>query len=246
MADTSFSSIFMPVQNDYALISLRRVLGCTVDAVWKGTTCSDANMIATAASFFNVAVAVVGSIFITYTIYAGVADTGLIGAASVAMVLPAATFCLFVLGVSLARAFGPPVGAVVGLHSRWSRDGSCSSPSSGDADAFVFEERTHRSAILRAGLSHARDPDPKRALAVEAHPAAAWPGHRGLAANHLRRRDQRTDAYADSPTPRKIPRARPRVVAEALCRGGTGGWGPGGNPGTRGLAERAAGNPLVC
>lgn len=75
MADTSFSSIFTPVQNDYALISLRRVLGCTVDAVWKGTTCSDANMIATAAAFFNVAVAIVGSIFITYTIYVGVADT---------------------------------------------------------------------------------------------------------------------------------------------------------------------------
>ncbi|MFG1388716.1 DotA/TraY family protein [Xanthobacter versatilis] len=76
MADaSSFSGIFTPVQNDYALISLRRVLGCTVDAVWKGTTCSDANMIATAAAFFNVAVAIVGALFITYTLYAGVADT---------------------------------------------------------------------------------------------------------------------------------------------------------------------------
>lgn len=75
MAGESFTDIFNPVQNDYALISLRRVLGCTVDTIWKGTTCSDANMIATAAAFFNVAVAVVGSIFITYTIYVGVADT---------------------------------------------------------------------------------------------------------------------------------------------------------------------------
>lgn len=45
----------------------------------------------------------------------GFTDAGLIGAASVAMVLPAATFCLFVLGDGLARAFGPPAGAVIGL-----------------------------------------------------------------------------------------------------------------------------------
>lgn len=75
MADTSFSAIFMPVQKDYALISLRRVLGCTVDTIWKGTSCSDANMIATAVAFFNVAVAIVGALFITYTLYVGVADT---------------------------------------------------------------------------------------------------------------------------------------------------------------------------
>lgn len=75
MANPSFTGIFTPVQNDYALISLRRVLGCTVDAIWKGTSCSDANMIATAAAFFNVAVAIVGAGLLTYTLYAGVADT---------------------------------------------------------------------------------------------------------------------------------------------------------------------------
>lgn len=45
----------------------------------------------------------------------GFTDAGLIGAASVAMGLPAAAFCLFVLGDALARAFGPPVGAALGL-----------------------------------------------------------------------------------------------------------------------------------
>lgn len=45
----------------------------------------------------------------------GFTDDGLIGAAGVAMSLPAAAFCLFVLGDALARAFGPPVSAVVGL-----------------------------------------------------------------------------------------------------------------------------------
>lgn len=45
----------------------------------------------------------------------GVTDQGLIGSASVAMVLPAAAFCLFVLGDALARVFGPPAGAVIGL-----------------------------------------------------------------------------------------------------------------------------------
>lgn len=45
----------------------------------------------------------------------GFTDDGLIGAAGVAMALPTAAFCLFVLGDALARAFGPPVSAVVGL-----------------------------------------------------------------------------------------------------------------------------------
>lgn len=45
----------------------------------------------------------------------GFTEAGLIGAASVAIVLPASAFCLFVLGDALARAFGPPIGAVVGL-----------------------------------------------------------------------------------------------------------------------------------
>ena len=45
----------------------------------------------------------------------GFTDNGLIDAAVAAMVLPAAAFCLFVLGDCLARAFGPPVGSVIGL-----------------------------------------------------------------------------------------------------------------------------------
>ncbi|MFG1313877.1 hypothetical protein [Xanthobacter autotrophicus] len=45
----------------------------------------------------------------------GVTDQGLIGSASVAMGLPAAAFCLFVLGDALARAFGPPARVVIGL-----------------------------------------------------------------------------------------------------------------------------------
>lgn len=45
----------------------------------------------------------------------GLTDAGLIGAAAVAMAFPSAAFCLFVLGDGLARAFGPPAGAVIGL-----------------------------------------------------------------------------------------------------------------------------------
>ncbi|MEP9347801.1 hypothetical protein [Xanthobacter sp. KR7-225] len=45
----------------------------------------------------------------------GFTDDGLLASAAVAMALPSAAFCLFLLGDALARAFGPPVGAVVGL-----------------------------------------------------------------------------------------------------------------------------------
>lgn len=45
----------------------------------------------------------------------GFTDDGLIASAAVAMAFPSAAFCLFVLGNGLARAFGPPAGAVIGL-----------------------------------------------------------------------------------------------------------------------------------
>nr|WP_255684167.1 MULTISPECIES: DotA/TraY family protein [unclassified Xanthobacter] len=51
------------------MISLRRVIGCTVDAVWKGTTCADAGMVATAAGVFNVATSIVAALALTYTLY---------------------------------------------------------------------------------------------------------------------------------------------------------------------------------
>ncbi|MFG1393971.1 DotA/TraY family protein [Xanthobacter agilis] len=71
----TFSEIFKPVDNDYGLISLRRVIGCTVDAVWKGTTCADAGMVATAAGVFNVAVAIIASILISYAPSVAVMET---------------------------------------------------------------------------------------------------------------------------------------------------------------------------
>lgn len=75
MAGETFTDIFTPVDGDYALISLRRVMGCTVDQIWTGASCGDAGLIATAAGFFNVAVAIVAGILITYTVWVGIANT---------------------------------------------------------------------------------------------------------------------------------------------------------------------------
>lgn len=78
MASQSFTDIFTPVDGDYALISLRRVLGCTVDTIWQGTanaSCGQSELIASAASFFNMAVAIVATVLVTYTVWTGIANT---------------------------------------------------------------------------------------------------------------------------------------------------------------------------
>lgn len=71
----SFSDIFTPVEGDYALITLRRVLGCTVDAVWTGGTCAEAGMISAAFGWFNLAVGIVAGLLTTYTVWTAMADT---------------------------------------------------------------------------------------------------------------------------------------------------------------------------
>lgn len=71
----SFSEIFTPVDGDYALITLRRVLGCTVDAVWTGGTCTEAGMISAAFGWFNLAIGIVAGLLTTYTVWTAMADT---------------------------------------------------------------------------------------------------------------------------------------------------------------------------
>lgn len=80
MPGQTFKDIFTPVSGDYALISLRRVVGCTLDKIWGaadagGNSCAQADMVATAAGYFNIAVAIVASILVTYTVWTAIANT---------------------------------------------------------------------------------------------------------------------------------------------------------------------------
>ena len=53
-AQTTGKEIFTPVQNDLALINLRKLLGCVVDGVLTAATCSDDRPLTVALGYFNV------------------------------------------------------------------------------------------------------------------------------------------------------------------------------------------------
>lgn len=75
-----FKDIFSPVEDDYALSLLRRVLGCTVDALWKGGECGPAGeLIAGIATIANFAMLIITGILVTYTLWVGVANTARTG-----------------------------------------------------------------------------------------------------------------------------------------------------------------------
>lgn len=67
---TTFSQIFTPVEGDYALLSLRRVVGCVVSSFYNsGTTCTGADgLIQNAAGFFNLAIVIAGAMLLTFTV----------------------------------------------------------------------------------------------------------------------------------------------------------------------------------
>lgn len=67
--------IFTPVQNDLALVNLRKLLGCVVDGVWTAAACSDTRPLTVALGYFNVACLIVATILACYLLYSLVADT---------------------------------------------------------------------------------------------------------------------------------------------------------------------------
>lgn len=69
------SEIFKPVQNDLALVNLRKLLGCVVDGVWTAAACSDTRPLTVALGYFNVACLIVATILACYLLYSLVADT---------------------------------------------------------------------------------------------------------------------------------------------------------------------------
>ncbi len=82
MAGETFSDIFSPVETDFGLGLLRRVLGCTVDAIWQGESCANADLIGTIAAVFNVGIAIVAAIIVTYALYKWVFDSARTGQTS--------------------------------------------------------------------------------------------------------------------------------------------------------------------
>ncbi|KMO28974.1 DotA/TraY family protein [Methylobacterium aquaticum] len=74
-AQTTGKEIFTPVQNDLALINLRKLLGCVVDGVWTAATCSDDRPLTVALGYFNVGCLIVSTILACYLLYSLVADT---------------------------------------------------------------------------------------------------------------------------------------------------------------------------
>ncbi len=85
---TTFSQIFTPVEGDYALLSLRRVVGCVVSSFYNsGTTCTGADgLIQNAAGFFNLAIVIAGAMLLTITvmtqIFGGATEGHLTGGAA--------------------------------------------------------------------------------------------------------------------------------------------------------------------
>lgn len=71
----SATEIFKPVQNDLALVNLRKLLGCVVDGVWTAAACSDTRPLTVALGYFNVACLIVATILACYLLYSLVADT---------------------------------------------------------------------------------------------------------------------------------------------------------------------------
>jgi conjugal transfer/type IV secretion protein DotA/TraY len=75
LAQTTSKEIFTPTSNDLALANLKKLLGCTVDALWTGTTCSETRPLTTALAYFNVACLIVATLVACYLLYSMVADT---------------------------------------------------------------------------------------------------------------------------------------------------------------------------
>lgn len=74
-AQTTGREIFTPVQNDLALVNLRKLLGCVVDGVWTAATCTDDRPLTVALGYFNVGCLIVATILACYLLYSLVADT---------------------------------------------------------------------------------------------------------------------------------------------------------------------------
>ncbi len=74
-AQTTGKEVFTPVQNDLALINLRKLLGCVVDGVWTAATCSDDRPLTVALGYFNVGCLIISTILACYLLYSLVADT---------------------------------------------------------------------------------------------------------------------------------------------------------------------------
>ena len=73
--------IFTPVAGDIGLGLARRTLGCIVDQIWQGQACSNAGLIGTIAGAFNLGIAAVAGLLVTYAIYRGIANTARTGQA---------------------------------------------------------------------------------------------------------------------------------------------------------------------
>ncbi|MDP4025789.1 DotA/TraY family protein [Methylobacterium sp. NEAU 140] len=74
-AQTTAKEMFTPVQNDLALVNLRKLLGCVVDGVWTAATCNDDRPLTVALGYFNVGTLIVATILGCYLLYSLVADT---------------------------------------------------------------------------------------------------------------------------------------------------------------------------
>lgn len=74
-AQTTSKEIFTPVTNDLALTNLRKIAGCTVDAIWKSGACTDDRPFTAALAYFNIALLIVVVIFVAYMTYSMMADT---------------------------------------------------------------------------------------------------------------------------------------------------------------------------
>ena len=74
-AQTTGKEIFTPVQDDLALVNLRKLLGCVVDGVWTAATCADDRPLTVALGYFNVGCLIVSTILACYLLYSMVADT---------------------------------------------------------------------------------------------------------------------------------------------------------------------------
>jgi conjugal transfer/type IV secretion protein DotA/TraY len=75
VAQTTSKQIFTPTTDDLALANLKKLLGCTVDALWNSTTCSETRPLTTALAYFNVACLIVATLVACYLLYSMVADT---------------------------------------------------------------------------------------------------------------------------------------------------------------------------
>ncbi|MFG1431727.1 DotA/TraY family protein, partial [Xanthobacter sp. V2C-4] len=73
------NAIFRPVEADFGLGLVRRVLGCTVDVIRQTGECADPGLVAAVAGTLNVAALIVAGLVVTYTTYLIIADTARTG-----------------------------------------------------------------------------------------------------------------------------------------------------------------------